>query len=128
MPRAPMALKPSMTSTGIFASRSIWSGATRSTRNARSVARKRQPFPFASGLSGLPGRHGSRVAQGLETVALGLVEGLAQPRQVIGDAARALLGGVGLRLPRILVPAPLRHTGRASEGDAESAEPVGLMS
>ena len=51
MPIAPIRLRPSMTSSGIFASRSICSGSTSFSRNARSVARKRSPFSVASASS-----------------------------------------------------------------------------
>jgi hypothetical protein len=48
MPIAPMPLRPSTTSSGIFASRSICSGSTFVSRNSRSVARNRSPFSTAA--------------------------------------------------------------------------------
>src|SRR3954469_13024764 len=51
MPSAPSSLSPSMTSSGILASRSICSGSTLSTRNARSLSRKASPFSTAAGSS-----------------------------------------------------------------------------
>src|ERR1700755_669713 len=51
MPIAPMRLRPSTTSSGILASRSIRSGSTSLTRNSRNVARKRSPFSVAAASS-----------------------------------------------------------------------------
>src|SRR4051794_38446577 len=51
MPSAPSSLSPSMTSSGILASRSICSGSTLSTRNVRSFSRKASPFSTAAGSS-----------------------------------------------------------------------------
>src|SRR4051812_10644822 len=51
MPSAPSSLRPSMTSSGILASRSICSGSTRSTRNARRRSRNASPFSTAAGSS-----------------------------------------------------------------------------
>src|SRR3954465_6692123 len=46
-----MRLKPSITSSGIFASRSICSASTSLTRNSRSVAKKASPFSIAAASS-----------------------------------------------------------------------------
>ena len=53
----------------------------------------------------------------------GILEGQAQPRQVVGDPARAAAGLA--RRPRILAGAALRHAGRAGQRHGERAEPVG---
>jgi hypothetical protein len=49
IPSAPSCLRPSMTESGIFASRSIWSGSTCSSRNAVRLWRKRSPVSTAIG-------------------------------------------------------------------------------
>ena len=51
IPSAPSCLRPSITSSGIFASRSISSGSTSRSRNTRSRARNRSPFSTAAGSS-----------------------------------------------------------------------------
>ena len=67
----------------------------------------------ASGAVGgrVPGRDGGGLGKGLEAVGLRLVEGLAKPRQVVGDAAGPR--SVRLRVPGVFLAAALGDAGRA---------------
>src|SRR3954447_7828890 len=86
------------------------------------VAQAREPLLRL--LVGQPGGHGGGVLEALEPVLLGLVIGLAQPCEVVGDAARTL-GAAGALLPRIVAAAALRDARRARQRDGQGPQPVG---
>src|SRR4051794_10874227 len=72
----------------------------------------------------LPGGDGGGVLHPREPVLLGLVVGLAQPGEVVGDASGAR-GAAGAGLPGILTGAALRHALWAGQCDGQGAHPVG---
>jgi hypothetical protein len=72
-------------------------------------------------LVGLPGDHDTAVVERLQAVRLGLVDGAAEPGEVVGEAT-----GTGGRAPFSVVLAlpALRHAGGADQRHRERAEPV----
>src|SRR4051794_18332805 len=73
---------------------------------------------------GLPGRDRRGVLHAGQPVLLGLVVGLAQPREVVGDAARAL-GAGGAGLPGVVAGTALGDALWACQGNGEGTHPVG---
>ena len=73
------------------------------------VAEPAQPFDGVVG--GHPGRNRPSVGKRVQAVRLGVAEGHAQPREIVGDTARAR--GVASLLPRIRAVPALRSGGPA---------------
>ena len=84
----------------------VWSRKPAASSTRRSRSRNRRSVHACVRL---PRRDGGRVLERGQAVLLRLVVGLAQPRQVVGDAPRALLLALGRRVPRVLARAALRH-------------------
>ena len=80
--------------------------------------------PFDGVVVGCPGRERVRVGKRMHVVQLGVAEGHAQPREVVGDTARAR--DFASVLPRILAVPALRLAGGADQREGERAEPVGV--
>ena len=78
--------------------------------------------PLVRVVVGRPGRR--PVGKRVQAVRLGVAEGHAQPREVVGDATRAR--GLASLMPRILAVPTLWLPGRADQRDRERTKPVGV--